>query len=99
MADTNTPVTVSDRPDRDRYEAYVGEQVAGFVTYSLRAGRVTLIHTEVDPAFEGHGVGSGLARGVLDDIRARGLRVRPLCPFIAEYIRRHPEYADLVDTG
>jgi uncharacterized protein len=50
----------------------------------------------VDPHFEGKGVGAALVQGVLDDVRARGLKVRPCCPFVAAYIRRHPEYEDLV---
>jgi predicted GNAT family acetyltransferase len=53
-------------------------------------------HTEVDPAFEGHGIGSALAAGALDDARRRGLVVVPSCPFIRAYITRHPEYADLL---
>ena len=48
--------------------------------------------------FEGHGVGSRLVQGALDDLRARGLAVVPLCPFVAGFIDRHPEYADLVTT-
>ncbi|HUY23183.1 MAG TPA: GNAT family N-acetyltransferase [Acidimicrobiales bacterium] len=99
MAESGSPVAVGDAPDRDRYEALVGDTVAGFVTYSTRRGTRVLIHAEVDPAFEGQGVGSRLAAGALDDIRARGLRVAPLCPFMAGYIRRHPEYADLVATA
>ena len=54
-------------------------------------------HTEVFDAYEGKGVGSALARGALDDVRARGGRLVALCPFIAAYLERHPEYADLVD--
>lgn len=55
-----------------------------------------LVHTDVDPAFEGRGLGSRLIGGALADIRARGLLFVPLCPFVAAYVRRHPEYADLV---
>jgi predicted GNAT family acetyltransferase len=55
-----------------------------------------LVHTEVEPRAEGTGLGSQLVTEALDDIRARGLRVVPLCPFVAAYIRRHPDYADLV---
>ena len=54
------------------------------------------VHTEVLPAFEGKGVGSRLATWALDDVRARGLKLTPQCPFIAAFIKRHPAYADLV---
>jgi len=55
-----------------------------------------LVHTDVATSVEGSGVGSALVAGALDDIRARGLRVVPVCPFVAAYVRRHPGYADLV---
>ena len=55
-------------------------------------------HTEIDPAFEGHGVGSALAKAALDDVRAKGLKAVPLCPFIRTWIDRHPDYEDLVAT-
>jgi predicted GNAT family acetyltransferase len=79
-----------------RYEARAGEGLLGFVEYRRVTGHITFIHTEVLPDAEGQGVGSLLARSVLDEARAQGTRVRPLCPFIAAWIRRHPEYADLV---
>jgi predicted GNAT family acetyltransferase len=87
---------IVDNPDQGRYEAVLGDDLAGIVAYRLRPGHVVFLHTEVLPAFEGRGIGSRLAAGVLDDARARGLAVIPRCPFIAAYIRRHPEYADLV---
>jgi len=87
---------VVDNPAERRYEALVGDQPAGIVTYRLRPGQIVFLHTEVLPAFEGRGIGSRLAAGVLDDARSRGLSVVPRCPFIAAYIRRHPAYADLV---
>ena len=80
-----------------RYEAFVGDALAGTLTFRIVAGRVVLVHTEVDPAFEGRGVGGRLAAGALDDIRARGLRARALCPFVAAWVQRHPAYADLVE--
>ena len=94
-------IEVVDIPDRRRYEARVGERVLGFVTYQLdpAADRITLVHTEVLPDAEGMGVGSRLARGALDDARARGLKVTVVCPFITAYLRRHPgEYEDLVGS-
>jgi uncharacterized protein len=84
---------VVDNPAELRYEIHVDEQLAGSIRYTRDGDVVTLVHTEVDPAFEGHGVGSVLVKGALDDARARGLTVRPLCPFVAAWLRRHPDYA------
>jgi uncharacterized protein len=82
-----------------RYEARVDDRVAGFVTFTSTPGHITLVHTEVDRAFEHHGIASRLIGDTLDDLRARGVAVTPRCPFVAEYIRTHPEYADLVGSG
>ena len=60
-------------------------------------GAAVLVHTEIAPSVEGEGLGSTLVAGALDDIRARGLEVVPLCPFASAFIERHPEYADLVE--
>jgi predicted GNAT family acetyltransferase len=89
-------VTVSDRPNELRYEIEVDGEVAGFIKYRREPGVIELVHTDVDPRSEGKGVGAALVQGALDDVRARGLKVRPFCPFVAAYIRRHPEYQDLV---
>jgi uncharacterized protein len=78
-----------------RYEMNVDGTVA-FVEYETKPDRLILVHTEVPDALSGRGIGSTLARAVLDDIRDRGLRVVPRCPFIAAFITRHPEYAGLV---
>jgi predicted GNAT family acetyltransferase len=95
MGDT-VDVVVRDVPERDRYEAWAGERLAGFLQYSRWGDALVLIHTEVELEFEGKGVGSALARTVLDQARAAGLWVDPRCPFIARWIARHPEYLDLV---
>jgi len=89
-------VIVEDVPDRHRYEARIGDKLAGYAEYVLRDGGIIFVHTQVDDAFEGQGVGSALARAALDDARARGLAVEPRCPFIRGWIQRHPDYADLV---
>jgi predicted GNAT family acetyltransferase len=89
-------IKVSDNWDRARYEITVDGAPAGFLTYLRRGDTVTLVHTEIDDAFEGHGLGGKLARGALDDLRARGLHVVPKCPFVAKFIREHAEYGDLV---
>jgi predicted GNAT family acetyltransferase len=89
-------VVVRDAPERSRYEAELGGDLAGTVDYRLKRNRIVLDHTTVEPAFEGRGVGSRLARAVLDDARDRGLLVAPRCPFMAAWMRAHPEYLDLV---
>ena len=86
----------ADRPTSGRYVVSLDGVDAGFSVYGLRDGIVTFRHPEVDPSFEGKGLGSALARWALDDARARGLQVKALCPFIASYLKRHPEYQDIV---
>lgn len=89
-------VQVADNPAANKYEACVEGELAGALYYrEVPDGRV-LVHTEVFDEFEGKGVGGRLVAAVLDDIRARGLNVTPVCPFAAAYIDRHPEYADLI---
>ena len=88
---------VRDNQDRERFEVFEDGQLAGFAQYIRRAGRLIFVHTEVSDEFEGQGIGSKLAAGALDAARAKGDHVVPLCPFIASYIERHPQYADLVD--
>ena len=87
---------VSDNKSQRRYELLLGERVVGSTDYRTEPSAVVLAHTEVDPAFEGRGFGSRLVAGALDDIRARGLSAVPVCRFVASYLERHPEYADLV---
>jgi predicted GNAT family acetyltransferase len=92
-------IEVRDNPERSRYEARRGEQVLGIVDYTVSPdGAVVLVHTEVMPEAKGMGVGTRLAKGSLEDVRARGVGLRIQCPFIAAYVKRHrDEYADLVD--
>ena len=87
---------VRDNPGRHRFEAYLDGALAGFAAYHRVPGRITFTHTEVPDRFEGQGVGSALAARALDAARREGLAVVPHCPFIAGYIDKHPEYADLV---
>jgi uncharacterized protein len=90
--------TVVDNPEELRYELRLDgrDDVVGEIRYTREPGRVTLVHTDIWPAYEGQGLGNELIAGALADIRARGLRMVPLCPFVAAYVRRHPEVADLV---
>lgn len=86
---------IAENPAESRFEVIVGGEKA-FVEYRRKEDRINLAHTIVPPALEGKGIGSALARYSLDYARTNNLRVTPSCPFIAAYIRSHPEYADLV---
>jgi hypothetical protein len=88
---------LSDNAARHRYEMTIDGEIA-YVTYARYGARVKLIHTEVPQALGGRGVGSALARAVLDHARSLGVRVISECAFIAGFITRHPEFADLVAT-
>lgn len=93
---TDPEITVSDAPERSRYEVFVDGERAGFAVYRDEARTRVFTHTEIAGEYEGRGVGSALAREALDDARATGRPVVPRCPFIARYIERHTEYADLL---
>jgi predicted GNAT family acetyltransferase len=88
---------VTDKAEEHRYEIAVDGKVAGFIDYHDRGDRRALNHTEIDPAYEGQGLASTIARAALDDIRAHGKVVLPYCPFVRSYIDKHrDEYVDLV---
>jgi predicted GNAT family acetyltransferase len=89
---------VRHQPEQHRYEIVVDDAVAGFAEYEELDGRHVFFHTEIDSSYEGQGLGGKLASGALDAERAAGCKIVPTCPFIAGYIGKHPEYADLVDT-
>jgi len=89
-------VEVRDHPENKQFEAYVDGELAGFSAYDLTGDTITIMHTEVDDAYEGQGVGSTMVRQMLDLIQAGGeLRVTVLCPFVNAWLRRHPDYQDL----
>jgi uncharacterized protein len=87
---------VNDRAHR-RFELMVDGHLA-ISYYKLDGNVVSFIHTEVPPELGGKGVGSRLVRGALDQIRAEGMKVIPVCPFVKAWIADHPEYKDLVQT-
>lgn len=87
---------VADNVEASRFEITVDGAIAGFAVYRLNGPAISFTHTEIDPAFEGRGLGSTLVGAALDAARDAGLSVLPFCPFVQRYITRHPEYLDLV---
>ena len=101
MSTSETPrpdgeLAITDNRDERRYEARIGDELAGWVDYGRIQSRLVALHTEVLPEFGGRGIGSKLVRHVLDDARFAGLKVTPRCPFFVAHFQRHPEDADLV---
>lgn len=98
-------ITVRAVPDANRYEIAVGGKPAGFTEYAgsgspqAAPGEIAFLHTEIDPAFGGQGLGGKLIGFALDDAREQGLAVIPYCPFVRSYIAKHEEYLDLVPAG
>jgi predicted GNAT family acetyltransferase len=99
MGEVDDDVTVENNAAAHRYELRLGGELAGVAVYHLEGDDVVFTHTEVGDDVEGQGLGSALAKQALDDVRAAGRRARPVCPFIAAFIRHHQEYVDLVDEA
>jgi predicted GNAT family acetyltransferase len=89
---------VRDNRDRRRYEILADGRVVGSLTYRLRGEVVSFQHTEVDNAYSGQGFASRLVRMALDDSRNAGRLVLPYCPYVREWIEKHPDYVDLVPS-
>lgn len=97
---------MSDNPRQSRYEVLVDGDPAGFVSYEISGDEISgnetsgavyaLTHTEIDPRFEGQGLGSLLIGRTLEDLRARGAQILPYCRFVRKYLDRHTEYVALV---
>jgi predicted GNAT family acetyltransferase len=86
-----------DRGERGRYVVTVDGDEAGELVYRMHEGRRVFVHTGVRDEYEGQGLASRLARRVLDDARAEGLKIVPQCPYVRGYLERHPEDQDLID--
>jgi predicted GNAT family acetyltransferase len=87
--------TVTDNPTQNRFEMLVDGETAA-VYYRHEGDNLVLVHTEVPQALSGRGIGSKLAQGVFDRIRADGHKAIVTCPFLVKWASRHPEINDLV---
>lgn len=90
-------VDVRDNPAESRFEVRFDGDLAGFAVYRMRKeGRYAFVHTEVDPAFEGHGLGSTLVRSAMTTMADRGAAVLPFCPFVKGWLEKHPDLLGVV---
>ncbi|MEA3004430.1 MAG: uncharacterized protein QOH81_3218 [Sphingomonadales bacterium] len=88
-------MTVRDDRAAERFELEA-DGFTAFAAYHRHGDRITFIHTEVPAELEGRGIGKALVKGALAQVRAEGLKVVPLCPFVRRYIETHPEEQDLL---
>ncbi|MET9350778.1 GNAT family N-acetyltransferase [Streptomyces termitum] len=82
---------------RHRYEILVEGALAGFTSFRDREDRRVFFHTEIDDAYAGQGLAGILVQYALDDVRATGKRIVPVCPYVAKFLKKHEEFADLTD--
>jgi predicted GNAT family acetyltransferase len=87
---------VRDNPTENRFELITDGEVGALAVYRAHDGVVRILHTETAHELRGRGLAGELARQTLDQIRSRGEKVIPSCPFFAKYISEHPDYQDLV---
>lgn len=92
-------MTVHDNPDRHRFEIDLGDGQFAFAEYTMPEGKIMFTHTEVPESHEGRGLGTALIEAGLAAARDRGLKVIPICPFFAAYMRKHAEVQDLLDPA
>lgn len=88
---------VTDNPARHRFEMAVGQDAIAAAYYRVDGSRLVLIHTEVPWELSGQGLATRLAIGAFDLIRQSGRKAVLRCPFMADFFKGHPEYADVVD--
>jgi predicted GNAT family acetyltransferase len=92
-------ISVADHPERQRFEIQLDGELVGFADYQPRDGVLAFTHTEVDPRHRGKGLAGALIEAALQQVRANGGRVLPLCSYVADYISHHPEFSSLVAYG
>ncbi|MFF7990664.1 GNAT family N-acetyltransferase [Kitasatospora xanthocidica] len=94
---TPTSTVVERADERHRYEILVDGELAGFTEYRDHEDQRVFYHTEIDEAFAGRGLASRLVQDALTDVRAAGKRIVPICPYVAKFLTKHDDFADITD--
>lgn len=92
------PYSIIDNGEKKRYEFKLPEH-SPHIEYIRTKDKIYLTHTEVPVALEGQGIGTELVKQALQDVKDKDLTLVPLCPFVAHYIKEHPEWKELVLKG
>lgn len=95
MPDEPAPLTVNRHAQLDRYEARVGTDLVTVIDFTVSDNVLVITHTGTDPEFRGHGYAGRATEAMLNDLRATGERVLPVCPFTVDFMDAHPEFDDL----
>lgn len=93
--DPRTQLRVERNDERSRYEGRLSGEIVTVIDFRRQDDVLVVTHTGTVPRWRGHGLAGETTRQALLDVRAAGLRVRPVCPFTADYLDSHPEVADL----
>ena len=86
---------LTDNKSQEQFEM-VTDGILSRIEYKIMGNKIFLTHTEVPHELEGKGVGSKIVKAALEEVESRGLKLIPLCPFVASYIKRHPEWESLL---
>ncbi|MFI6355256.1 GNAT family N-acetyltransferase [Streptomyces sp. NPDC050743] len=97
MSQPSAAPTVEHNEVKHRYEILVDGKRAGLTAYRDRGEQRVFFHTEVDEAFAGQGLASRLVQEALTDVREAGKRIVPVCPYVAKFLNKHEEFADITD--
>lgn len=97
MSESSNTTVVKRVDDDGRYEIRVDGRRAGLTAYRDLGEQRVFFHTEIDEAFAGQGLGTQLVQQALVDVRASGMRIVPVCPYVAKFLKRHDEFADITD--
>ncbi|GAA4811874.1 GNAT family N-acetyltransferase [Streptomyces ziwulingensis] len=97
MTEASAAPTVERRDDRHRYEILVDGERAGLTAFRDHGAQRVFYHTETGDAFAGRGLAGQLVEQALTDVRAQGKRIVPVCPYVAKFLTKHTEFADLAD--
>ncbi len=92
-------ITVTDNKNQQRFEANLGEDKYAFVTYRHKNGSIELLHTEVPKEFEGQGIAGNLVKQMFEQIRRQNIKAVAYCSYINLFLKRHPEYNELIQKA